>query len=94
MSNTEDQTILIDRITQRDAAHVLFVMGIEGGVTPGGFTEKLIETMLLADTQNAHRLRAAFTGLMSAVDVYKRMNGGVKILQEIAAGRPFMPGQA
>lgn len=88
---TDENLILVDRITQRDAAHILFVMGMEGGVQPGGFTEKLIEAMILADIQNAHRLRAAFTGLMSAVDVYKRMDGGVKILQDIAAGRPYGP---
>lgn len=90
----DDHTILIDRITQRDAAHVLYATGYEGGVQPGGFTEKLIEAMMLADNGNAHRLRAAFTGIMSAVDVYKRVDGGVHILQEIAAGRPFMPEQA
>jgi len=87
----ENSTILVDRITQRDAAHVLWVMGMEGGVQPGGFTEKLIEAMIVADDGNAHRLRAAFTGIMSAVDVYKRMEGGVKILQQIAAGHPYDP---
>jgi hypothetical protein len=91
---TDDHTILIDRITQMDAAHVLFVMGMEGGVQPGGFTEKLIEAMILADTSNAHRLRAAFTGLMSAVDVYRRMDGGVHVLKDIASGVPFMPAKA
>jgi len=90
----ENGTILVDRITQMNAAHVLFVMGMEGGVTPGGFTEKLIEAMIVADTGNAHILRAGFTGLMSAVDVYKRMEGGVKILQGIAAGHPYMPQKA
>jgi hypothetical protein len=89
-----DNTILVDRITQRDAAHVLFVMGMEGGMQPGGFTEKLIEAMVLADNGNAHRLRAAFTGIMSAVDVYKRMEGGVEVLQQIAAGVPYMPESA
>lgn len=89
----ENNTILVDRITQRDAAHVLYVMGGEGGIQPGGFTEKLIEAMVLADESNGHRLRAAFTGIMSAVDVYKRMDRGIHILQEIAAGRPFMPDQ-
>lgn len=91
---SDENTILIDRITQRDAAHVLFVMGIDGGIQPGNFTEKLIEAMIVADNGNAHRLRAAFTGIMSAVDVYKRMDGGVHVLKEIAAGRPFMPEQA
>lgn len=88
--NGEQGTILVDRITQRDAAHVLYVMGMEGGVQPGSFIEKLIEAMIVADEGNAHRLRAAFTGIMSAVDVYKRMDGGVHILQEIAAGHPYI----
>lgn len=84
-----EHVILVDRITQMDAAHVLFVMGGEGGVQPGGFTEKLIEAMIVADVGNQHRLRAAFTGLMSAVDAYKRLDGGVKVLQQIAAGIPY-----
>lgn len=88
----EANTILIDRITQMDAAHVLYVMGMDGGVQPGGFTEKLVEAMIVADQGNQHRLRAAFTGLMSAVDVFKRMDGGVQILQQIAAGVPYQPG--
>ena len=88
---SEDHTILVDRITQRDAAHVLYVMGMEGGVQPGNFTTKLIEAMIAADNGNAHRLRAAFTGTMSAVDVYRRMDGGVQILQQIAAGHPYSP---
>jgi hypothetical protein len=87
-----ENTILIDRITQMDAAHVLYVMGMDGGVQPGGFTEKLIEAMIVADQGNQHRLRAAFTGLMSAVDVFKRMDGGVPILQQIASGHPYQPG--
>jgi hypothetical protein len=89
---SDKNTILVDRITQRDAAHVLYVMGAEGGMQPGGFVEKLVEAMIVADEGNAHRLRAAFTGIMSAVDVYQRMEGGVKILQQIAAGHPYEPG--
>jgi hypothetical protein len=48
--NESDNVIHLDRITQSNAAHVLWVVGIEGGVQPGGFTEKLIEAMIVADT--------------------------------------------
>lgn len=84
-------TIRIDRVTQRDAAHVLFVMGMEGGVQPGGFTEKLIEAMVVADEGNLDRLSLGFEGLTAAISIYKRMNGGVAVLQQIAAGIPYMP---
>ena len=89
-----DDTIHIDRITQRDAAHVLFVMGMEGGVQPGGFTEKLIEAMIVADTGNLERLSRGFEGLTSAIHVYKRIDGGVHVLKDIASGIPFMPTKA
>jgi hypothetical protein len=86
-----EETIFIDRVTQSNAAHVLWVMGMEGGVQPGSFVEKLIEAMVVADTGNLDRLSHEFEGLTSALSIYKRMEGGVKILQEIAAGRPYGP---
>lgn len=81
-------TVALHTITQRDAAHVLGVMGLEGGTQPGTFTEKLIEAMLVADIGNQERLARGFEGLMSAVQAYKYVKGGVKMLQDIEAGRP------
>lgn len=88
------EVIRIDRITQTDAAHVLGVAGFEGGRMPGGFTEKLIEAAFLADLDNLDRLSQGFEGITAAIACYKRLDGGVQILQEIAAGRPYMPEQA
>jgi hypothetical protein len=85
-----EQTIYIDRVTQSNAAHVLWVMGMEGGVQPGSFVEKLIEAMVVADTENLARLSQGFEGLTAALSVYKKLEGGVAILQGIAAGRPYV----
>jgi len=89
----ESSTIRIDRITQADAAHVLGVARFEGGRMPGGFMEKLIEAAFLADHDNLERLSHGFEGITAGVSVYKRMPGGVQILQGIAAGQPYMPEQ-
>lgn len=86
---TDTQIVIaLHTITQRDAAHVLNVMGLPGGMQPGAFTSKLIEAMLVADVGNQERLARGFEGLMSAVAAYKHLPNGVKILQDIEAGRP------
>jgi hypothetical protein len=90
---SETHPIRIDRITQADAAHVLGVARFDGGRMPGGFMEKLIEAAFLADLDNLERLAHGFEGIVAGVSVYKRMPGGVQILQGIAAGLPYMPGQ-
>lgn len=83
--------IALHTITDRDAAHVLTVVGDEGGgLRPGSFTEKLIEAALLADDSNRERLERGFEGLISAVRAYKELPTGLKILRELAAPpRPF-----
>lgn len=78
-------------ITQSDAAHVLFVLRLDGGMNPGGFREQLIEAAIIADTENQRRLSLGFEGLIAAVQVYKKLTGGTEILQQIAAGQPFLP---
>lgn len=82
--------IALHTITRRDAAHVLGALRMEGGLAPGGFTEKLIEAALLADEYNLERLERGFEGLISAVRAYKELPTGTKTLRELAAdGRPF-----
>jgi hypothetical protein len=80
-----------DRITQHDAAAVLWVLRHDGGVNPGGFKEKLLEAAIVADTHNMARLSLGFEGLMAALMVYKKLPTGVQILQHIASGRIYLP---
>jgi len=78
-------TIATHTITANNAAHVLHVVGYEGGMEPGGFTTKLIEAALVADLGNLERLSRGFEGLIAAVQVYKTLPNGVDVLREIAA---------
>lgn len=87
-----DRPIALHTITQKDAAHVLYVLstGEAGAMEPGGFTKKLIEAALLADPSNKERLERGFEGIVSAVRAYKELPTGLDVLREIAlAGRPF-----
>ena len=81
-------TIAVHAVTQRDAAHVLWVMRLEGGVQPGNFVEKLIEAAIVADIGNQERLSRGFEGLVAAVLMYRHLPDGVKRLQAIASGHP------
>lgn len=82
--------IAVHTITRQDAAHVLGVMRMEGGISPGGFVEKLIEAALVADEYNIERLERGFEGLISAVRAYKELPKGVNLLKELAESpRPF-----
>lgn len=86
---TDKRPIAVHTITQYDASSVLYVLRLDGGVSPGSFTERLIETTLIADTGNKERLERGFEGLVSAVRVYKEVPEGTKILQAIAAGESW-----
>lgn len=78
--------IALHTITQKDAAHVLWVMGYrkESSVEPGSFTAKLIEAMALADPSNLERLERGFEGLVSAVRAYKELPNGLALLTGLA----------
>jgi hypothetical protein len=83
-------TIATHTITQSNAAHVLHVLRLDGGMPCGSFVEKVIEATLIADAENQRRLSLGFEGLVAAVQVYKKLNSGTEILQQIAAGQPFL----
>jgi hypothetical protein len=75
----------LGEIRARDARDVLGVKGEKGGWATGGFTTDLIRTIARADPENRGRLRQAFPGLVAAVEAYSNLDGGVEILQQIAA---------
>jgi hypothetical protein len=75
----------LGEIRARDARDVLGVQGEKGGWDTGGFTTDLIRTIARADPENRGRLRQAFPGLVAAVEAYSNLDGGVEILQQIAA---------
>ena len=86
-----DRPIALHTITQRDAAHVLHVLGSGEvyAIEPGSFMKSLIETALLADDSNKERLERGFEGLVSAVRAYKELPKGLDVLRELALQRPF-----
>lgn len=69
-----------------DAAHVLAVLGEQGGYMPGAFTERLIQAAAVADLLNAELIRKLWPGIANAVWVYKFEEEGVTFLKEVAAG--------
>lgn len=76
---------------RKDAAnHVLGVL-LNEGYRPGNFTTRLIEVMLVADTENAARLRSIYPELMRAVHLYKNVENGLDVLRAEAKGQSYAP---
>jgi hypothetical protein len=71
---------------QEAAAAVLGFLREEGGIEPGGFTGKLIDTMLHADYINLMRLSTVFPELGACVYSYKHEPDGVAVLKARAKG--------
>jgi hypothetical protein len=70
-------------ITEGTARHVLWHYGCEGGMQPGSYTERLMETIDAADMVNAEILRGAYPELVTAMLAAKNDIGGVPRLQRI-----------
>lgn len=81
--------IAMHTITQANAAHVLYVMGLEGGRKPGELPRKLIEAALSCDDYNMERLERGFEGLVSAVRMFHELPDGLEQLRRIAMPGPF-----
>ncbi|WP_406501918.1 hypothetical protein OHA04_37395 [Streptomyces sp. NBC_01590] len=73
-------------ITEDIARHVLWHYGCDGGIQPGSYTERLMETIDAADVVNAEILRGAYPELVAAMLTAKDDIGGVEHLQQIAGG--------
>lgn len=73
-------------ITEDTARHVLWHYGQDGGMQPGSYTERLMETIDAADVVNAEILRGAYPELVAAMLTAKNDIGGVEQLQQIAGG--------
>jgi hypothetical protein len=79
--STQTQT---PAITGDTARHVLWHYGRDGGMQPGSYTERLMETIDAADMVNAEILRGAYPELVAAMLTAKNDIGGVEQLQQIA----------
>ncbi|MFG3136053.1 hypothetical protein ACGFZA_07500 [Streptomyces sp. NPDC048211] len=69
-------------ITEDTARHVLWHYGSKGGIQPGAFTQRLMETIDAADRVNAEILRGAYPALVTAMLTAKNDSGGILQLQQ------------
>lgn len=71
-------------ITEDTARHVLWHYGSKGGIQPGSFTQRLMETIDAADLVNVEQLRLAYPELVAAMLTAKNDRGGILQLQQTA----------
>jgi len=89
--------IAIHTITQEDARNVIGYMGQapnsrnsgEGAPERSSFREALLVAVLGADDYNQERLARGYEGLVSAVRVYRELDGGMQQLRLIGWPGPF-----
>lgn len=79
MDNNNENMVLAAR-------DVLGWAGLPGGLTPGGFTSRLIHAASTADSTNIERLRLGFPAMVTAVLLYKNDPDGIDKLRELARG--------
>jgi len=72
-------------ITPTIARHVLHYFGEIDGWTPGSFSQKLMELIIRADTENKSKLKDSFPGYVEAIRISQEEMDGTAELKEIAA---------
>lgn len=71
-------------MTPTQAAHVLHYFA-SGGIKPGSFIERLIDTIAHADLVNQRKLGIAYPGYVHAVYIARNRDSGIEELRAIAA---------
>lgn len=76
----------VPNITPTQAAHVLWLIGEDGGYQPGNFVEKLLDAFHAADPTNHALLALGFPGEAEAMRI-AGYRTGAEMLRHIFAGR-------